>query len=260
MCSPSFPPGAYIPLLPVPRDADYHSPAALSFSCRTQSLRPNACKRTPSMETDITLQDDVPSVTVHSYPPTPPPATAVRPPSPGEVRAKLNEIAPHHLAQTGAARTMLPLSTQVTQFYLAPLNSMDGAQMAQASFFSRMLAALKAHTSGSSNSFNLYPVEPIILSEMSPSATHALSSILPSHHTAPSLDVPSARGPFLTFHDRTPTMTVRSLTGMIEIDRTVERLLGVRTSFWIAVVLTYLEFLEEREVRASIRFVPLIAR
>jgi len=40
---------------------------------------------------------------------------------------------------------------------------------------------------------------------------------------------------------------VRSFTGLIEIDRTEEQLLGIETSFWIAIALTYLEFLEERE-------------
>lgn len=58
--------------------------------------------------------------------------------------------------------------------------------------------------------------------------------------------------PLLVFHDRTPVLTVHSLTGLIEIDLTEERLLGVETSFWITVALTYLEFLEEREVRTSV--------
>jgi len=54
--------------------------------------------------------------------------------------------------------------------------------------------------------------------------------------------------PLLVFHDQTPVLTVRSLTGLIEMDRAEESYLGVDTSFWIAVALTYLEFLEEREV------------
>jgi len=37
------------------------------------------------------------------------------------------------------------------------------------------------------------------------------------------------------------------LTGLIEIDTKEERSLGVETSFWIAMALSYLEFLEERE-------------
>jgi len=53
--------------------------------------------------------------------------------------------------------------------------------------------------------------------------------------------------PLLVFHDHTPFLTVRSLTGLIEIDDTEVQLLGVDTSFWIAIVLTYLEFLEDRE-------------
>jgi hypothetical protein len=61
----------------------------------------------------------------------------------------------------------------------------------------------------------------------------------------------------LTFHDRTPVLTVRSLTGLIEIENTEEQLLGVETSFWLAVALTYLEFLEEREVRTYLLHLKL---
>lgn len=55
--------------------------------------------------------------------------------------------------------------------------------------------------------------------------------------------------PLLTFHDQTPVLTVRSFTGLLEIEKSEEVLLGVDTSFWVAVALTYLEYLEEREVR-----------
>ena len=41
---------------------------------------------------------------------------------------------------------------------------------------------------------------------------------------------------------------VRRVTGVIEIDREEERFLGIEASFWIAVALTYLDFLEDREV------------
>jgi len=51
----------------------------------------------------------------------------------------------------------------------------------------------------------------------------------------------------LTFHDRTPVLTVRSVTGLLELDERVERDLGVAQSFWIAIALTYLDFLEDRE-------------
>lgn len=67
--------------------------------------------------------------------------------------------------------------------------------------------------------------------------------------------IPKIPPPLLTFHDRTPILTVGSVTGLLEIDRAEERVLGVDTSFWIAVALTYLEFLEEREVCSTLRFV-----
>lgn len=54
--------------------------------------------------------------------------------------------------------------------------------------------------------------------------------------------------PLLTFHDRTPLLTAASVTGLLVIDRAEERMLGVETSFWVAVALAYWEFLEDREV------------
>jgi len=51
----------------------------------------------------------------------------------------------------------------------------------------------------------------------------------------------------LTFHDRTPVLTVRSVTGLLELDEKAECELGVAPSFWIAIALTYLDFLEDRE-------------
>jgi hypothetical protein len=53
-------------------------------------------------------------------------------------------------------------------------------------------------------------------------------------------------------------LTVGSVTGLLEIDRAEERMLGVDTSFWIAVALTYLEFLEEREVCLTLCVVLLL--
>jgi hypothetical protein len=54
--------------------------------------------------------------------------------------------------------------------------------------------------------------------------------------------------PLLKFHDTTPVLTVRSLSGEIEIEGREEAACGVDRGFWIAVALAYLEFLEEREV------------
>ncbi|KAJ7922235.1 hypothetical protein B0H13DRAFT_129134 [Mycena leptocephala] len=71
--SPSFPPGAFIPLIP-PLPNTPHPSGALLFSSRT----------------NIPTVSDAPSrastSTVHSYPPTPPPAVVVHPPPPRPCR------------------------------------------------------------------------------------------------------------------------------------------------------------------------------
>jgi hypothetical protein len=43
-------------------------------------------------------------------------------------------------------------------------------------------------------------------------------------------------------------LTVHAITGLLEIDKAAERMLGVQSSFWVAVALTYLDFLEDRQV------------
>jgi hypothetical protein len=53
--------------------------------------------------------------------------------------------------------------------------------------------------------------------------------------------------PIFVHHDRTPVFAVGSFTGLLEIDPGKDHALGVDRSFWIAVALTYLEFLEDRE-------------
>ena len=54
--------------------------------------------------------------------------------------------------------------------------------------------------------------------------------------------------PLLTYHDRTPVWTAGSTHGLLEVDQGRERELGIQPSFYVAVALTYLEFLTEREV------------
>ena len=114
------------------------------------------------------------------------------------------------------------------------------------SFFTRAFSILKSHQPSHSNSFTLSRLlAPNPLSSPPPYA----SSVPLVLEVAPTDNAPlPLHPPLLVFHDRTPFLTVRSLTGLIEIDDTEEQLLGVDTSFWIAIVLTYLEFLEEREV------------
>ncbi|KAH7922497.1 hypothetical protein BV22DRAFT_1121462 [Leucogyrophana mollusca] len=240
--APSFPPGTSISFLPVSRASPDYVDAALSFACRT-SVQPSASSYSPTTSaktsTDSTLTD---ATAVHSYPPTPPVAPiTITPPSPQSIKAKLDEIdVSPPPAKKENPRTQ---PTKVTHFMLAPHSTphVPGAQPGeQVSFFTRALSAFRNHKPSHSSSFTLCPLaptHPTPTSTGSPSQTrHRLSQLIPP--------TPS---PLLTFHDRTPVLTVRSVTGLLEIDRAEERMLGIQTSFWIAVALTYLEFLEERE-------------
>ncbi|KAG6853621.1 hypothetical protein C0991_002845 [Blastosporella zonata] len=228
--APSFAPGVFIPFIPVPRTSPQYSDAALSFSSRTNVA--------PVVEPE----PDRPSISsAHSYPPTPP-TLVVHPPSPKSVQAKLEEIPKNRPAALGK-----PV-THVTQFVLAP-HSTQVVQPTSNSFFSRALSIIKNSRPSHSSSFTLTRLPSANL--LSPPPASSLSPASPTETSRLSVNYMPLPPPVLVFHDRTPILTVRSLTGLIEIERTQEELLGVETSFWIAVALTYLEFLEEREVRRS---------
>jgi len=212
--SPGFPPGFFIPLMPVPQTAQYHAEAALSFSSRTNIPGATAQEE----KTHFNSQDDdgdieaLSSASIHSYPPT----------------LSNGESAPK------------PIPTQITQFLLTPSSVQPIQQSANPSFFARAFSILKSHQPSRSNSFTL--------SRLLASSPPPYASSVPLVPEVATDNGPlPLHPPLLVFHDRTPFLTVRSLTGLIEIDETEERLLGVDTSFWIAVVLTYLEFLEERQ-------------
>lgn len=49
------------------------------------------------------------------------------------------------------------------------------------------------------------------------------------------------------YHDTTPLLGSHN-SGTIELDHGVARCLGVEPSWWIAVALAYIEFLQERDV------------
>lgn len=72
--------------------------------------------------------------------------------------------------------------------------------------------------------------------------------------------IPTTPTPLLTFYDRTPLFTAASVTGLLEIDRAEERMLGIDTSFWIAIALAYWEFLEDREVSVLLKDRPFLLR
>ena len=208
----------------------------MSFSSRTNI--PGATAQPTEEETQPNIRDDdegdieaSSSASIHSYPPA----------STSE-RSSSSTSRPSSISQKPFRSSLKPIPTQITQFVLAP-SSIPPIQ--QPSFFTRAFSILKSHQSSHSNSFTLSRLL----------ASGALSSPPPYASSVPLVPEVASIGdaplplhpPLLVFHDRTPFLTVRSLTGLIEIDKTEERLLGVDTSFWIAMVLTYLEFLEERE-------------
>lgn len=249
LSTPSFPPGMFIPLLPLPQTSPYHADSALNFACRTNppSYSLSTTPRTAfsdsardSMDSDITVTEG-PREAVHSYPPTPPPQTpivVVRPPSPTAVQAKLEEIAPSPSSSSAPMKRLKrpppsPLSP-ITHFLLTPHSAPLIPQAPPStSLFTRVMSALKNNAPSHSYSFTLSPIPPLQPPVTSPGGQRNAPTPTPI--------------PLLTFHDRTPVWTVRSSSGYIEVDRTQVRMLGVDTSFYVAVALTYFEFLEEKE-------------
>lgn len=238
--------------MPVPKVSPNYADAAISFACRT-SIPPTL--GAPAVQPPK-LSTDTDSTLVHSYPPSPPaPSVVLQPPSPTTIDAKLEEIS---IAESnGNSRTAVPKrrneasSNHITQFILAPHSSAHVPQPAESSFFTRALSAFKNSKPSHSSSFTLSPIPQHSQSPPTPPAPTSPPSSAQSHHTPHSPHFPHLPPrpiPLLTFHDRTPILTVRSITGVLEIDQNEEKLLGVQTSFWIAVALTYLEFLGERDV------------
>jgi hypothetical protein len=156
-------------------------------------------------------------------------------------------------------------ASQITQFILTPSSSPPAQESSNTSFFWRALSVIKSYSPSHSNSFTLCrvlhpPKRDGVSSPPPPYRWNAsVSSVeqLPTSFPPPP-DIPTItslrsqrhrrilNSPLLVFHDQTPLLTLRSLTGLIELNQVEEQTLGVDTSFWIAIALTYLEFLEER--------------
>lgn len=250
--SPTFPPGAFIPLTPVPQSSPYHVDASLSFSSRTNSTPPSPGQPEP-VQGSLTSQDDNSQTSIHSYPPTPT-ATYLRPPR-----------ATSELPKKGTST-----QTQITQFILAPSGVPSMQSPIRQSVFSRALSVLKSHSPTYSNSFTLSrvpsntplsPPPPYAINLPATDSSRSTVNFLPTatSSSATATSVVPLHTPLLVFHDQTPVLTVRLLTGLLEIEKTEEVLLGVDTSFWIAVALTYLEFLQEREVSViSFQLLPIM--
>jgi hypothetical protein len=146
----------------------------------------------------------------------------VQPPSPRSVQAKLAEI-----PEDGSVVQV------VTPFILTPHSMVHTPEQKQLSVFTRVMAALKNHAPSHSLSFTLSPLPTTLQGQ-----------------TGDTVRVPTS---LLTFHDKTPVFTARSTHGILEMDKYYVRELGIQPSFYIAVALTYLEFLMERDVRTALR-------
>jgi len=237
--APSFPPGTFIPMLPLPRDSPYYVEAALSFSCRTNISRPkvpphcvpSTSSTSSTSDTDTDTDHTLVDGSSHSYPPTPPIATVVRPPSPSSVDARLSDLPP---LKSLRCQTV-PSASHISNFVLAPHSSPHVPTTENSPFFTRVLAAVQNHKPSHSDSFTIGLLPFVAPISRSPD-TAVITGANPPQATA-----------FVTFHDRTPLLSVHAITGLLEIDQSTARLMGVQASFWVAVALTYLEFLQERE-------------
>ncbi|TFK47174.1 hypothetical protein OE88DRAFT_1706363 [Heliocybe sulcata] len=248
---PTFPPGYFIGLIPVPKTSPYHMEAALSFACRTNLPRPfpsfsevslvsSPHSSNSSVDTDITLTEHS-SAASHSYPPTPPvPALNVRPASPIEDE----EPNPNERSRNFKSKAKSPRpKTQVSQFLLTRHAMNPPVPTEQTSFLSRALSYWKSTEEAQSLSFALSPIPAVTPTTGSSSPGPSLLPIDgPGMHCHPHMPPP-----LVAFHDRTPAFAFRNTTGMLEIDENEARMLGVHVSFWVTVSLTYLAFLEDRD-------------
>ncbi|KAI0702668.1 hypothetical protein C8Q76DRAFT_229982 [Earliella scabrosa] len=245
--TPSFPPGVFIPLLPLPQTSPYHADAALSFACRT-NLPPTGSasdgRRPPltkhSTDSEVTLTEGS-TREQHSYPPTPPtgPVVVVHPPSPGSVHAKLNSVS---MSPPRALRRLSQplLQSAITHFILTPHSRPHIPEATQpVSIFTRLMAVIKNNAPSHSYSFTLSPIPG--------SPTPPTDSPGTTGQAGQAGANPLTPTPLLTFHDQTPVWTARCSSGLIEMDEQQCRVLGVEPAFYVAVALTYLEFLEDRE-------------
>lgn len=254
--SPSFPPGVFISLLPLPQTSPYYAEAALSFACRTnlpRSAPSSDARPSPftkhSTDSEITLTNGSRD-SVHSYPPTPPqgPAVVISPPSPRSVHAKLDSVSLSPPTQ----QRRLPRATvqsAVTHFILTPHSHAHVPQPTQpTSLLTRLMAVIKNNAPSHSYSFTLSPLPSAPTPQSPPLSPTGAGTTSGSSAGSPVVANPLTPTPLLTFHDRTPVWTARCSSGLIELDERQVRILGVEPAFYVAVALTYLEFLQEREV------------
>ncbi|KAF9078285.1 hypothetical protein BDP27DRAFT_1251791 [Rhodocollybia butyracea] len=265
--SPTFPPGTFIPVIPLSTKNPLYSEGALSFKSRTSLLTPTTVIAPDYVDTNVSTSS------VHSYPPTPPvPTLALSPPSPKSALTPVTVAASASSAALLGPKFSRPSasSNSVSEFILAPSTEPPSSTPnAHQSLFSRAMRAFRYYEKDISSgySFSLaravvqspppytaadtirpstvsHPVPPATASILPPISTTA-SSASSSTSASPTPRCVKAL-PVLTFTDLTSTFTVGSLNGVLQMDRLEAEMLGVDPSFWVAVALTYLDFLEDR--------------
>ncbi|KAF9265094.1 hypothetical protein L218DRAFT_182497 [Marasmius fiardii PR-910] len=228
--SPTFPPGVFIPLIPLSPNSPHYAQGALTFRSRT-SIPSVKDAETPTQRSTSTAKDTSTS-TVHSYPPTPPtvPSLVLQPASPPSSppvsTSKLLSDPPTKISWS---------STSINDFVIAPCLPAATSP----SLFSRIVSAIRDNETLGSNSFTI--------SRIAVQAPPPYVSISAGNDPSSSSNPTSVKClPLLTFRDRTSLLTARSMNGILEMDQTEERLLGVDSAFWITVALTYLDFVNDK--------------
>ncbi|KAJ4481196.1 hypothetical protein J3R30DRAFT_3700800 [Lentinula aciculospora] len=269
--SPAFPPGVFIPLVPLPSKSPLHSDGALSFKSRT--ILPNTAQTISEYRPPTTHPvANVSTSSIHSYPPTPPPipVVALRPPTPDTAPTSLSISASASSSALSESKpNSIPKSTvpsSITEFILAPTTvpSSSLTTTTGVSLISRAMEAFRFYEKDISNGYS-FSLARVVVQSPPPYAVE-----VPNKSVSPTVSLPtttpissittlsSSSGsdtsiptcikalPVLTFTDLTSTFTVGSLNGILQLDRLEAEMLGVDTSFWVAIALTYLDFLEER--------------
>ncbi|KAG7087399.1 hypothetical protein E1B28_013369 [Marasmius oreades] len=228
--SPTFPPGVFIPLMPLSPRSPHYGEAALTFTSRTSI--PSVKDAEISIQASASASPN--TSTVHSYPPTPPavPSLVLQPASPPASPKSTTKPTSLDSEHSKISWT----STSTTDFVIAPYLPAATSP----SLFSRIVSAIKDRETLGSNSFTISRIAVQAPPPYVSTGTMGIASLASSSPTSLKCL------PLLTFRDRTSFLTARSMNGLLELDQAEECLLGVDTAFWIAVALTYLDFLNDR--------------
>ena len=161
-----------------------------------------------------------------------------------EARHRMNEEAAHSYppsSQNSSSQdesSLLVESNHTLPFLLSTDLMAPSAEPKATTFFGRVLDIFKGKNSDFSSSFVLASIGDSVRFSQPDDVLH------PAQGTTQNPPYVT----MLTYRDQTPLFTFRSTTGLLQIDSGLERQSDVDISFWIAVTLTYLDYLHDREV------------